>query len=291
MKKLFGELKITWKRLIIFAILIGIYTGIIAMVGIARDTSFADISISFEWWILFGTLIIINSESPKDSALKCFVFFLISQPLVYLVQVPFNQYGFGIFKYYVGWFKWTLLTIPMGYIGYYLKKDKWWGLFILGPILVFLGLHYQGFISETFTFFPNHLLSAIFCVVTMIIYPLYIFKDKVIKYIGLAISILIILFMTFYSLNNNKSYYNTTILTSGGSAGMVFDDKYKVSLKDESYGKVFIVYEEHLEDYMVNAEFKKTGETEFIIESPEGEKTIFDLVIYRHSYNITKKEQ
>ena len=97
--------------------------------------------------------------------------------------------------------------------------------------------------------------------------------------------------MTFYALNNNKSYYNTTILTSGGSAGMVFDDKYKVSLKDESYGKVFIVYEEHLEDYMVNAEFKKTGETEFIIESPEGEKTVFDLVIYRHSYDITKKEQ
>ncbi|MBR6472750.1 MAG: hypothetical protein IKS99_03340, partial [Firmicutes bacterium] len=114
MKKTTDEYVLTWPKIIIFAILIGIYTGLIAQLPQARDTSFADISITFEWWVLFGTIIIMNSKSNIDSALKCFVFFLISQPLVYLVQVPFSHLGWEIFQYYPGWFKWTLLTIPMG---------------------------------------------------------------------------------------------------------------------------------------------------------------------------------
>ena len=46
------------------------------MLPIAKDTSFADISMTFEWWVLFGVFIIMNSKSAKDSALKCVVFFL-----------------------------------------------------------------------------------------------------------------------------------------------------------------------------------------------------------------------
>ena len=175
MKKLFGGLNITWPKLIIFSVLIGIYVGAIAVIPVFKDTSFRDISITFEWWVLFGTLIIVNSKSPLDSALKCFIFFLISQPLIYLVQVPWNPLGWGIFCYYPGWFVWTLLTIPMGFIGHYLKKDQWWGIFILTPVILFVGYHYMGFLGEVRTYFPNHLLSAIFCVATMIIYPLYIF--------------------------------------------------------------------------------------------------------------------
>ena len=91
MKKIFGELNITWPKIIIFAILIGIYSGIIAMVPAAKDTSFTDLTVTFEVWILFGILIITNSKSAKDSALKCFVFFLISQPLIYLVQDVINH--------------------------------------------------------------------------------------------------------------------------------------------------------------------------------------------------------
>ncbi|MCR4615471.1 MAG: hypothetical protein K5756_04910 [Clostridiales bacterium] len=42
MKKLFGELKITWVKLMIFALIAGIYTGIMAALPITKDTSFAD---------------------------------------------------------------------------------------------------------------------------------------------------------------------------------------------------------------------------------------------------------
>ena len=287
MKKLFGGLNITWLKLIIWAIIAGVYTGAMAIIPAARDTSFADISISFEVWILFGILIIMNSRSAFDSAAKCFVFFLISQPLVYLVQVPFSRMGWGIFTYYPPWFRWTLLTIPMGFIGYYMKMDKWWGMLILTPMLLFLGYHYSSFLRETISFFPNHLLSTIFCLVTLFLYAFYIFDDKKVRTIQVVIAAVIVIVMTVIG-SSGKSYYNTTVLVSGGSSNTVFDDSYTVSLEDEAYGKVFIVYEENIEDYMVNAEFKKTGDTKLILESPEGEKIVFDLTIYRDSYHIEK---
>ena len=48
MKKLFGEIDLTWKKLIIFAVITGLYTGVMALLPVTKDTSFADISISFE---------------------------------------------------------------------------------------------------------------------------------------------------------------------------------------------------------------------------------------------------
>ena len=147
-KKIFGEINLSWKKLLIFAIIAGVYTGIMAMLPISKDTSFADITISFEVWILFGIIIIMNSKSAKDSALKCLVFFLISQPLVYLIQDVVNHSNLFL-TYYRNWIIWTILTIPMGFIGWNMKKDKWWGLLILIPILIFLGVHYSRFLGQT----------------------------------------------------------------------------------------------------------------------------------------------
>ena len=153
MKKIFGELNITWPKIIIFAIFIGIYSGIIAMVPVAKDTSFTDLTVTFEVWILFGILIITNSKSAKDSALKCFIFFLISQPLIYLVQDVVNHSKLFL-TYYKNWIPWTIATLPMGFIGYYMKKDKWWGLVILTPILLMLGDHYSKYLANTMFSFP-----------------------------------------------------------------------------------------------------------------------------------------
>ena len=286
MKKLFGSLNITWPKLIVFAVIAGVYTGVMALLPIARETSFADISISFECWILFGVLIIVNSKTALDSALKCFVFFLISQPLVYLVQVPFSDLGWQLFRYYPPWFVWTLLTIPMGFIGFYMRKEKWWGLLILVPVIAFVGYHYYGFLGEAVSFFPNHLLSAVFCAATIIIYPLFVFKTKKLRVAGLIIGIAIVLAATAFSLAGGRQVYNTTVLVNGGTLNVEFDDSYKASLEDESFGEVYIVYEENIESYMVNAKFKKTGDTKLILESPEGEKRTFSLTIRRNSYDI-----
>ena len=286
-KKLFGGIDLSFKKLIIFAVIAGLYTGIMAMLPIAKDTSFADITISFEVWILFGIFIIMNSKSAIDSALKCFVFFLISQPLVYLIQDFINHSNLFL-TYYRFWIAWTIATFPMGFIGYFMKKDKWWGLVILTPILIFLGLHYSGFLNQTIYSFPYHLLSTVFCFITLLLYPICIFNNKKVKTAGIIISSLIILAMTIITFIN-KTGYNTTILVNGGEAGAVFDDSYNVYLEDSKYGKVYIEYDESLEDYKINAEFKRSGKTNVIIEDSNGNREVYEIDIKRNSYDINKK--
>lgn len=286
MKKLFGGLNITWPKLIIWAVIAGVYTGIMAYLPQTTDTSFADISIHFDWWILFGILIIVNSKTPVESALKCFVFFLISQPIVYLVQVPFNVLGWGIFGYYKYWFIITLLTLPMGYVGWYMRKNKWWSILILFPMLLFLGQHYGTYLTEVISFFPNHLLSTIFCLATMIIYPLYVFDDKKIKRAALIISIVIIIFCTALVAVNGPVSYHTDLLISDTDITPDFDDTYTVEFTDPSYGDLNIRYEESIESYIVGTDLRKLGQTQVILRSPEGEEYVYDIIVERHSYKI-----
>ena len=287
MKKLFGSLKITWPRRIMFAVCIGLYTGIVAMVPAFRDTSFRDISIFFEWWILFGIIIITNSESPMDSALKCFVFFLISQPLVYLIQVPFNDLGFGIFVYYKSWFMWTILTFPMGYIGYIcLKKNNWLSLLVLAPMMLLTGLEYFSYACEVTGFFPHHLLSALFCIAVLIIYPLCLLKDSKVKIAGLVLGALLISGGCIWGFTHPATY-DTTVLVSSDSGGFTFDDTYKAYFSDERFGTAEIVYESGIEDYMIRTSFHRLGKVDLIVEAPDGTKTTFSLDVARYTYEIS----
>lgn len=287
MKKVFGEIKITWPKLIIMAVIIGIYTAIMAMLPFMKDTSFSDLAATFEVWILFGIFIIMNSETAKESALKCFVFFLISQPIVYLIQDLIN--GSQLFvTYYRNWVLWTIACLPMGYIGHYMKKDKWWGLIILLPIMGFLGIHLNGFLAQLFFSFPRHLLTVLFCIVSLIIYPIAIFKDKKIRITGAAIGGIISIACIIMSLIS-PLIYSTDILADGENYH--FDDTYKVYLADNSFGTLSLRYEEAIECWMIHADFKKAGKTEFVLESPDGEKKTFDLEVSIDNYDIEEKHE
>ena len=94
--------------------------------------------------------------------------------------------------------------------------------------------------------------------------------------------------MTVITFTNNTGY-NTTILVNGGDAGAVFDDSYNVYLEDSKYGKVYIEYDESLEDYKINAEFKRAGKTDLIIEDSNGNRKVYEIDIKRNSYDINKK--
>ena len=286
MKKIFGGINLTWPKLVIMAIIMGVYTAIMAMLPIASDTSFSDLAVTFEVWILFGVFIIMNSKSPIDSALKCLVFFVISQPLIYLVQDVINHSS--LFQtYYSNWILWTFSCFPMGFLGYYMKKDKWWGLIILIPILILLGYHLSSYLSETLFSFPRHLLTTIFCIITLIIYPLFIFKNKKIKLCGVVISLIIIVAMFICSMAK-PIVYSTDILSSGDEYN--FDDTYKVYLVDKKYGDLSIKYEKGIESWMVHAEFKKAGKTEFILEDSNGNKKVFAISIRRDTYEVVEKK-
>lgn len=232
--------------------------------------------------------LLLNSKSAKDSALKCFAFFLISQPLVYLIQDVINRSSLFV-TYYRFWFIWTIATIPMGFIGWYMKKDKWWGLLILAPMLVLLGYHFGQYLEMTIFSFSKHILTTMFCAITMILYLLVIFKDKVIKIVGIITGIIILIVFSFLTLQQPKGY-DTDILTNGGSDGAIFDNSYKVYFADESFGTVDIRFvEQGLNDWVVHAIFNKAGNTEVILESPSGEKTVFDIKVDRNTYTINKK--
>ena len=285
-KKLFGEINLTWPKIIIFAVIVGIYTAIMSLIPTLKHTSFHDIAVTFEIWILFGIIIIMNSSKPKESALKCFVFFLISQPLVYLIQVPFS--GYAIFRYYGYWFIWTILTLPMGYIGYYMKKNKWWSLLILLPILILLGVLYYDYLRIMIYNFPYHIITILFCLITLLLYPICIYNNKL-KNIGLIISIIIIIISTSLAFLNKYSY-NTTILINNDSYNISFDDSYNVYLQDNSFGKVYIEYEDAIEEYVINAKFIKSGKTKLVLEDNEGKKELFEIKIYYDSFDLNYLE-
>ena len=188
LEKLFGEIELTWKKLIIWAVAMGLLVGGLMLVPAFKETSLQDIGVGFEWWILFGVIIVSNAKSPVDSALKSFVFFLISQPLIYLVQVPFSSLGWGIMNYYQNWILWTLATIPMGAIGYFVQRGDLISSIILSGMTVFLGLQGVTYAKNSMNDFPHHIVSAILCVVFMVIMILGIIKEKKAKILAWVVA-------------------------------------------------------------------------------------------------------
>ena len=102
--KLFGGLNMSWLSVILFAVGAALLTFAVLMIPAFENTSVRRIGETVEVWILFAVIIMSNCKKPLESALKTFVFFLISQPLIYLLQVPFSWMGWGLFQYYKYWF-------------------------------------------------------------------------------------------------------------------------------------------------------------------------------------------
>lgn len=284
--KLFGGINLTWPKLIIVAVIAGVFTAAMAIIPIFQNTSFHTITATFEVWILFGIIIIMNSKSNLDSALKCFVFFLISQPLVYLLQVPFSRQGWGLFGYYKYWFIWTILCLPMGFVGYWMKKDKWWGYLILLPMLGLTAYSYLTYFSDFQFSMPRYILISLFCACVLICYPVAVFKNKKIRIAGAALGGVAVIVLTILCLLN-PPVYSTEIMGNGEE--YQFDDSYTAYLADEKYGDVEIRYMDSVEDYMLHADFRRSGDTVLTMVSPSGEKTEYDLHIERTKCEITKE--
>lgn len=285
-RKLFGGINLTWPKLIVAAVIAGVFTAAMAIIPALHNTSFNSITVTFEVWILFGILIIMNSASNLDAALKCFVFFLISQPLVYLLQVPFSWQRWGLFGYYRYWFLWTLFCFPMGFIGYYMKKNKWWGYLILLPMIVLTAESFMGYFSDFLFSRPRYILISLFCAAAMILYPVAIFENRRIQAAGAIIGAAAVILLTVLCLMN-PPVYSTNIMSSNEEHP--FDDSYTVYLADSKYGDVSIRYDEGIEDCILHVDFKRSGDTVLTLVSPTGEKTSYDLHIERDTYEIKKK--
>lgn len=194
-KKYFGQLNMTWSRVFLLAVITAVYTALINQVSFLKDTSFQDIAIYVDWWILFAVFIIVNCEKWWEAALKCFVFFLVSQPLIYLIEVPFYAQGWEMFRYYDYWFKITLLTLPGAVIAFQLKKKNWLSVLVLSVATGYLAYASVDYYRAAMTNFPNHLLSAIFALGLAIFFIFVLLDNK--KHRIAALSVLAALLIVF----------------------------------------------------------------------------------------------
>lgn len=163
-RKLFGGLEMTWGKVILFALITGVYTGLVMLVPFLKGTSFQDIGISYEWWVVFAVIIVSSCRSAWEAALKCFVFFLISQPLVYAVEVAAGALSLELaMTYYLHiWGPATLLTLPGGYIAYYCAYQNLFGALVLACGNLIQLVNGLGYAVNAAVNFPNHLLSVLF---------------------------------------------------------------------------------------------------------------------------------
>ena len=162
-KKYFGGISMTWPRVILFAVITAVYTALINQIPFLKETSFQDIAINPECWLLFAVLIVVNCEKWWEASLKCFVFFLISQPLIYLIEVSFSSMGWEIFQYYGYWAKITLLTLPGAVIAFQVKRKDWLSVAVLSVATGFLSWMGVEYLRVATSDFPHHLLSSLFC--------------------------------------------------------------------------------------------------------------------------------
>lgn len=193
MNRLFGGLKMSWLKVILFAAIAGVYTGIVMTIPFLKGTSFQDIGVMYEWWVVFAVIIVVNCGKSREAMLKCFVFFLISQPLVYLTEILIGTLDLDqAWRYYSNiWFPMTLLTLPGGFIAYFCKKQNVLGAIILGlgnTILTALSMFYFG---RAIMSFPSHLLSGLFCIAAIVVMSLCVQKKAVNRVIAMIVPVVL----------------------------------------------------------------------------------------------------
>ena len=192
LRKYFGEYEMTWLKVIIFAVITAVVTAVLNLIPALSDTSFQDIAVTFDCWFLFAIFIIVNCDKWWEASLKTFVFFLISQPLIYLIEVPFNSMGWDLFGYYGYWFKITLLTLPGAAIAFLVKKKNWLSVAVLSVATGYLAYAAVIYFYTTVANFPRHLLSCIFCLALAMFFVFVLLDEKKHRIAALAIILAIL---------------------------------------------------------------------------------------------------
>ena len=252
LRKLFGDTPISWKLVILFAVITGVYTGLILLVPFLRDTSFQEIGVSFQSWILFAVFLIVNCKTWKEASAKCFVFFLISQPLVYLVQVPFSPMGWGLFGYYPRWALMTVLTIPGAAVAFLVKKKNLLSVAVLSVatcFLMFLGVYYG---RRVFFRPPHFLLSALFCFALAVFFIFVLLDEK--KHRLAALGIIAAALLVGVLLSGSA---RTELTIPAGDWAYTMEDESVASVKLDADGRVTVTA-------------KHDGSTYLIFRAPDG---------------------
>lgn len=164
-----------------------VFTAVCLIVPSLSESSFGNIGVTPEFWLLAAIFIVVNCKTMKEAALRCFVFFLISQPLIYLFQVPFSSLRWGLFGYDKYWFIATLLTVPAALVCFQIKKKNTLGAFIPAVASGCCGFAAADFLRTAVLDFPRNLLSGLFCFGATLLLAFALFTEKKHRLIQFAV--------------------------------------------------------------------------------------------------------
>ena len=285
-RKLFGGLRMTWPRLILFAVISGIVTALIALL-VPQGNSIKQIAVTFEAWIVLAIIIVVNCETPLEAACKTFIYFLISQPLVYLIQVPFSSMGWKLFGYYRYWFCWTLATFPGAFIAWYIKRDDWIAAVIHSVALVALIWIGTGYLKQLIGNFPQYLLATLFC---FGIVPVLIFSVHHNKAARVTASVIaaaaFALFVILAFAGSNPNAYSANIGLDENQFPVT--EGWTAELEDPENGTVDLETGGEYICPSVRVEFKDyTKNTNVILRDPDGNAWLFPIRITKDGNTLS----
>lgn len=269
LSKIFGGIRMTWKRLVLFAVISGLVTGLAALL-VPDGNSFRQIAVTFEAWIVLAIIVIVNCEKPQEAALKTFVFFLVSQPPVYLVQVPFSSMGFGLFRYYWPyWAIWTAATLPGGFIAWYIKKDNVPAALILSVALAALIWFGTDYLVTVIRNFPQFLVAMLFCYGMVPVLIFAILHKKPVRLLAAGIALVLLAASLFLAFRNGAGLYSVGF--SLDTQKYPITEEWTAQLEDPSNGTVTLTPASGLFGAYCTVEIKNLdGPADVILTDPQG---------------------
>lgn len=208
MKKIsaaFGGLPMTWPIVCGFAVIIGVYVGIINQIPILHDTLFQDVAVTLEWWVLFAVLIVSNCKSAWEAGLKCLVFFPISQPVIFLVELPTIGLDKALYYYTGIWLPISLLTLPGGAIAFLAKRQNVLGAAILGVGNTIVALMGVSYFMQMLGSFPRHLLTVVSCAAIVAVTILGMQKKRRTRLLSAEITVLLTAVIAAWTVMNGRT--------------------------------------------------------------------------------------
>ena len=268
---LLGGLDMSWLKVIVMAVLSAVITAVFLIVPVFKNTSFERMGVYMEAWLFLTVVIMTNCEKPLEAACKVLVFFLISQPLIYLLQVPFSSLGWMIFGYYPFWFKLTLATFPLAYAGWHVKKKNWMSVVMIGAASLFLAFTAAEVIKDMTGVFPRYLLTVLFCLGQIILYAFAFMPNKLWQYLCIGLPLAAMIVVMILKPQVNLELYEQL------PEGLTFSKEAVVEVSDPSIAEVDI---RGPQGEILRVLGHKYGVTEVTVR--DGNKTVrFSIEVYR----------
>ncbi len=287
LRKAFGGIRMTWARLILFAAISGIVTGLIALL-VPEGNSIRQIAVTLEAWIVLAIIVVVNCEKPVEAACKTFVFFLISQPLVYLIQVPFNRMGFGLFGYYTYWLYWTIATFPGGFIAWYIKRDNWLSALILSAALTGLIFFGAGYLRQLTGHFPKYLISTVFCFGMVPVLISVILHRRIPRLIASVIAAAAFIALMFFTFRDGISNSSCSVTISLDGEKYAVTEGWTAELEDPENGTVDLFIGDGIISSGIHLEIRDIEKnTTVLFTDPDGETWRFPVEIEKDGNGYT----